>query len=141
MKRLLNLGLLIAASLGFAGCGVTSVGLTDPATAGTVGATIDATGAVAPAPLAKTLIDEKGVLMALQSTDVIATGVDRLVAAGVFVPGSPKALTIRSGLVALRTFLKAASAAQKAGNANSYAVAMTEAAKSFREIAAALNST
>ena len=140
MRQFLNMGLAIAASMLVAGCGVTGT-LTDPATAGVAGAMIDATGAVAPAPLAKTLIDEKGVVIALQSADVIATGVDQLVAAGVIVPGSPRALTIKSGLIALRSFLIAASAAQQAGNADTYAEAMTEAAKAFREIAGALNST
>ena len=140
MRQFLNMGLAIAASMLVAGCGVTGT-LTDPASAGGVGAVLDAAGAKAPAPLVVTLIDEKGVLIALESADVIATGVDQLVAAGFVVPGSPRALTIKAGLIALRSFLTAASAAQKAGNADTYAEAMTEAAKAFRSVAGALNST
>lgn len=140
MRRFAFVGLAIAA-LSLASCRVTSGGLTNPATAGGVGAVLDAVGAKAPAPLVVTLIDEKSVLIALESADVIATGVDQLVAAGFVVPGSPRALTIKTGLIALRSFLTAASAAQKAGNADTYAEAMTEAAKAFRSVAGALNST
>lgn len=137
MKRLLSL-VCLALAVPLAACGST---LTNPATAGAAGAAIDATGAVAPAPFAKTLIDEKGVLIALESAEVIATGVDHLVAAGVIVRGSSNALTIKQGLISLKAFLRTASAAQKAGNATTYSEAMTEAAKAFRTVASALNST
>lgn len=138
MRRLLNMGLLIAASLGLAACGVTSAGLSDAATAGTIGAAIDAAGAQAPAPLAGTLLDERAVAMAIDAADGIASGVDMMVAGGLLVPGTPTALTIKAGLVELRRWLPVAASAQKAGNAASYAEAMRESAKAFSAIKSAL---
>jgi hypothetical protein len=138
MKRLYYAGLAIAASLVLAACGVTGAGLSDPGTASTIGAAIDATGAKAPAPLAGTINDEQVVATLIVAADGIASGVDVMVAGGVLVPGTPTALTVKAALVQLRKWLPVAAAAQKAGNAESYAEAMRETAKAFLSIKSAL---
>jgi hypothetical protein len=120
-----------------AGCA--SLGnVTDPATAGSVGAVIDSTGAKPPAPGTATLLDDKALVVALQSADTIATSVDALVAARVIVPGTPRALAVQSALRRLRSFLTAASAAQRAGSASSYASALRDAATAARDVATAI---
>lgn len=121
-----------------AACSTMTPDLRDPATAGSVGAVIDATGATPPAPGTATLIDDKALVVALQSADTIATSVDTLVAAKVIVPGTPRALAVRSGLQRLRSFLTAASAAQRAGSATSYQQALRDAAIAVRDIASAI---
>lgn len=139
MKRYIMLASLALAVMPIAAC--VPAALSDPATAGTVGAAIDATGAKAPAPLAGTLLDEKAVAMAIDAADGIASGVDLMVAGGVLIPGSPSALTVKVALIALRRWLPVAAAAQKAGNAASYAEAMRESAKAFLQIKTALKRT
>lgn len=52
----------------------------------------------APAPLAAMAIDEQGFILALNTFDTALTAVDRLVAAGVIVPGSPRALQIADAI-------------------------------------------
>ena len=42
----------------------------------------------APAPLASTTIDEKGLIIAMQTFDTLLTAVDQLVVMKVIVPGS-----------------------------------------------------
>ena len=113
-------------------------GLPTPGAAGAVGSVIDSTGARPPAPGAQTLIDDKALLVALQSTDTLATSVDALVAAGVLVPGSPRALAVRDGLIRLKAGLEAASAAQRAGEATTYETALREAATAAQDIARAI---
>jgi hypothetical protein len=80
-----------------------------------------------PAPLQKTVIDEKGLIAAYSAFDVALSAVDGLVAAGVIVPGSPRALQIKGLLITARTGLDAASSAQKAGSAATYAEALQSA--------------
>lgn len=136
MKRILVAALALLA-LPLAACNVTG-GLSDPATAGSVGAAIDATGATPPAPGAATLLDDKALVVALQSADTIATSVDALVKARVIVPGTPRALAVQSALKRLRSSLTAASAAQRAASATSYAEALRNAATAARDVAAAI---
>lgn len=92
----------------------------------------------APAPLQKTVIDEKGLLAAWSAFDVALTAVDGLVAAKVIVSGSDKAKTIAGYLATAQTALNAATAAQKAGSASSYIAALTEAEKAMRLASAVL---
>jgi len=134
MKRLLMLACL-ALAMPLAACGPS---LTDPATAGAVGAAIDATGAEAPAPLAGTITDERVVATLIDGADAIASGVDLMVASGVLVPGSSNALTVKAALIELRRWLPIAAATQKAGNAASYREALRESAEAFAAIKAAL---
>lgn len=119
MRRLI---LTIAAALSLSGCAALGSLMTGQA----------------PAPLAHTAVDEKGIVLALKSADTIATIVDSLVAAKVIVPGTPLALTIKHSLIALRDGLAAASAAQRAGNATSYAEAMSQASTALGALQAAL---
>lgn len=81
----------------------------------------------APAPLAATAIDEKTLIVALQTFDTVLTAVDRLVEAGVIVPGSPRALQIADAIRAAKLSYQAASAAQRAGNSGSYLTALAQA--------------
>lgn len=136
MKRILVAAFALLA-LPLAACNTTG-NLTDPATAGSVGAVIDSTGATPPAPGAATTLDDKALIVALQSADAIATSVDALVAAKVLVPGTPRALTVQSALKRLRSFLATASAAQRAGSATSYADALRNAATAARDISSAV---
>jgi hypothetical protein len=95
-------------------------------------------GSTPPAPLAHTSLDEKGINLALKSADAIATAVDLLVAAKAIVPGTPRALTVKRGLLALRGGLVAASAAQRAGNATSYDEAIRNAEAALAAVQSAL---
>lgn len=88
----------------------------------------------APAPLAHTTIDEKGLILALQTFDTVLTAVDRLVAAKVIVPGSPRALAIANAIETAKTAYKAASAAQRVGNSGSYLVAINQAQVAIAQI-------
>lgn len=86
----------------------------------------------APAPLQKTVIDEKGLLAAWSDFVVALTAVDGLIVAKVIVPGSPRALQIKGYLKTAQNGLNAATAAQKAGNASSYFAALNEAQTALR---------
>jgi hypothetical protein len=90
--------------------------------------------AQAPAPLASTAIDEKGLILALQTFDTVLTGVDRLVAAGVIKPRSPRAIQIADVIETAKTAYQAASAAQRAGNSSSYYVAIGQAQAAVAQI-------
>jgi len=80
-----------------------------------------------PAPLAQTTIDEKTLIVGLETFDTVLTAVDRLVAAKVIVPGSSRAIQIADAIqVAKRGYL-AAAAAQKVGNASNYLAALVQA--------------
>lgn len=88
----------------------------------------------APAPLAHTTIDEKGLILALQTFDTVLTAVDRLVAARVIVPGSPRALQIADAIHTAKLAYQAASAAQRAGNSGSYIAAIGQASVAVARI-------
>lgn len=81
----------------------------------------------APAPLAATVIDERTLVVALLTFDTVLTSVDRLVEAGVIVPGSPRALQIADAIRSAKLAYQAASAAQRAGNSGSYLTALAQA--------------
>jgi hypothetical protein len=91
-----------------------------------------------PAPLSHTSLDEKAINLALKSADAIATAVDLLVAVKQIVPGTPRALNVKRGLLALRDGLVAASAAQRAGNATSYEEALRNAEAALAAVQSAL---
>lgn len=80
-----------------------------------------------PAPLNSTTIDEKTLIVALQTFDTTLTAVDRLIAAGVIKPGSPRALQIAEAIHKAKVAFQAASAAQRAGSATDYLSALTNA--------------
>lgn len=134
MRKLIMLAALTLA-MPLASCAALTDGT---ATAGAIGTAIDASGAEAPAPLADTSIDEKAILVALESADTIATSVDVLIDLKVIVPGTPRALAVKSALIRMRSALTAASAARRAGNAKSYADLLTNAAIAARDAAKAI---
>lgn len=80
-----------------------------------------------PAPLEQTVIDEKGLIAAFSAFDLTLTAVDTLVATGVIVPGSPKAIEIKAYLTRAKAALNAADAARKAGSSSSYSAALNNA--------------
>ena len=88
----------------------------------------------APAPLAHTTIDEKGLILALQTFDTVLTAVDRLVAAGVIKPGSPRAVQIADAIQSTKKALQIASAAQRVGNTGSYLTAIRQAQVAIAQI-------
>jgi hypothetical protein len=88
----------------------------------------------APAPLAQTAMDEKALIVALQTFDVVLTAVDRLVAAGVIKPGSPRAIQIADAIRTARLACQAAVAAHHAGNSTSYFTAISQAQTAIGQI-------
>lgn len=94
----------------------------------------------APAPLAAQSVDEKTLVLALQTFDTALTAVDRLVAAGVIVPGSPRAVQIADAIRTAKKAYQAASAAQRAGNTTSYFTAIAQAKLAVGEISTLIGS-
>jgi hypothetical protein len=122
MRRLLALALPLA--LMVAGCALPSFSLGAP-------------GAAPPAPLAGTVIDDQAVNFALESFDASLTLVDAAIDAGKIKPGTPEAKTIAAKIRQVDHLLAVASAAQKAGQATSYAEAFREARSALAELKAA----
>ena len=87
-----------------------------------------------PAPLASTAIDEKTLIVALQTFDTVLTAVDKLVAAGVIKPGSARAIQIADAIRSARLAFEAASAAQRAGSSSSYLAALGNAQTAIGKI-------
>lgn len=88
-----------------------------------------------PAPLNRTVIDEKGLLFAFQTFDTAVTAVEELIKAGVIVPGSPRALALANWIDKGSLALQAASAAQRAGSATDYLTAIGDARVAVSNIA------
>lgn len=91
-----------------------------------------------PAPLQKTVIDEKALLATWDAFDVALSAIDALVATGYIVKDTPFALKIKGYVETTQTALNAATAAQKAGSATDYITALTEAQKAMKLAGAAL---
>ena len=106
----------IAVSIALAGCSTTGNPL------------------AAPAPLATTTIDEKGLIIAMQTFDTLLTAVDKLVAAGVIKPGSPLAIQIADAIHKAKVAFQVAVAAQKVGNSGSYFTAIAQAQAAIADI-------
>lgn len=92
----------------------------------------------APAPLEQTTVDEKALVLALETFDTVLTSVDILLEAGYIVPGSPRALEIAGNIDRARNALGAASAAQRAGSTSSYLEALEEARAAIALVKSAL---
>lgn len=104
-------------------------------------AACDTTGTMqSPAPLAKTVIDDRGIRYAFLTLDALASLADAGIQAKWIVPGSAKANAIADGLDKIRHFLNAASAAQRAGSVASYQAAFDQAQAAMIEMQKALNS-
>lgn len=106
MKRLL-IGMM---ALALSACSAVPVGIEKP-----------------PAPLEQTVIDEKGLIAVFSAFDLTLTAVDSLLATGVIVAGSPKAIEIRGYLTRAQDALNAADAARKAGSSSNYIAALGNA--------------
>lgn len=87
-----------------------------------------------PAPLAETAVDEKSLIIALETFDTVLTAVDRLIEAKVIMPGSPRAIQIADVIRDAKVAFQAASAAQRAGNSASYNVAIAQASLAINKI-------
>lgn len=88
----------------------------------------------APAPCAVSTVDEKSLVVALQTFDTVLTAVDKLIAAKVIVPGSPRALQIANAIHKAKIAYQAASAAQRVCNTTSYLTALSQAQLAVGEI-------
>jgi hypothetical protein len=80
-----------------------------------------------PAPLTHTTIDEKTLIVALQTFDTVLTAVNKLIAAKVIVPGTPRAIAIADAIHKAKVAYQAASFAQRAGSSANYLAALDEA--------------
>lgn len=87
-----------------------------------------------PAPLAQSAVDEKTLVIALQSFDTALTAIDRLVAAKIIVPGSHNAMELAAAIDRAKLALQAAMAAQKAGSSASYLAAFQNAQQAISDI-------
>lgn len=81
----------------------------------------------APAPLEQTVVDEKALVLALETFDTTLTSVDILVDNGYIKPGSARALQIAGYIDTAKRALQTASAAQRAGSTASYLEAIDQA--------------
>jgi hypothetical protein len=84
-----------------------------------------------PAPLQKTVIDDRAVRYAFLTLDTLATLADQAIDAKLIVPGSPKAKEVARGLTLAKQWVNAASAAQKAGSVTSYNEAFQHATEAI----------
>lgn len=92
----------------------------------------------APAPLAQTAVDEKALVTALKTYDLVLTLVDAGVDAGV-IKGA-RAVAVKAALVKVSAGLGAARAAVKAGNTQRYDEAIASATEAIVEAQRALTS-
>lgn len=81
----------------------------------------------APAPCSVTAVDERSLILGLQSFDTALAAINRLIAAKVIVPGSPRALQIADVIRDTKLAFQSASSAQRACNSTSYLIALDEA--------------
>lgn len=93
----------------------------------------------APAPLEQTVIDERGLVLALETFDTTLTSVDILIETGYITPGSEKALQIADYIDSAKAWLQVASRAQRAGSTASYAEAITNARSAIAGVKAILS--
>lgn len=89
-----------------------------------------------PAPMERTVIDEKAITLAAQAVDAAALSANALVRAGLIRPGGQTAIKLAMALDAARDGVNAAEAARRAGSAASYAQAMDHARAAIAEIKA-----
>ncbi len=90
------------------------------------------------APLAQTHIDEQALTTAYASFDVLLTAVDQLVAVGVLVPGTPKALKVKALIQTAQDGLNTARAVREGLSQDNPILALEKATDAFRQITALL---
>ncbi len=88
----------------------------------------------APAPLAATSIDEKVLIVGLQTFDTLLSAVDKLVAVGVLKPGTARSVQVADAIKEAKIGFQAASAAQRAGNAGTYSLGLAQAQTAIARI-------
>lgn len=126
--------ILLAASLSLCACGPTG-------TVASAGSTPAESWAQAPsAPLSKTTIDDKVIVLSFEALGVAASAANALIDTGIIKPGSPSALKLADGLETSRAWLNIASAAQRAGQARDYASAIAQATTALAGIQAQISS-
>jgi hypothetical protein len=89
---------------------------------------------VSPAPLTHSAVDEKTLIVALQTFDTLLTAVDKLIEVGVIKPGSPRAVQIADAIAKAKQAFQAADAARKAGSSQSYVAAFSDAQSAVAQI-------
>lgn len=92
----------------------------------------------APAPLAKTVIDDTALSAAWKSFDVALDAIALLREREIIKVGSPRALAIASGIDRALAALQAAEHAAAAGSTTSYLTALSEARLAFTDIRIAI---
>lgn len=80
-----------------------------------------------PAPCSVSVVDERALVLGLQTFDTVLTAVDKLITAKVIVPGSPRAVQIADVIRDAKLAFQSASAAQRACNTTSYLTALGQA--------------
>lgn len=95
----------------------------------------------APAPLARTTIDDRALETAWRSFDVALDAINLLTDRGVIVPGTPRARTIATAIRRVNTALSSAERFAAAGSAGDYLTALREAGAGIAEIRTALGAT
>lgn len=91
-------------------------------------------------PLTQTKIDDKVIVLSFEALGVAATAANVLIDTGIIKPGSPTANKLADGLETSRAWLNIASAAQRAGQANDYATAISQATTAIAGIQAQISS-
>jgi hypothetical protein len=94
----------------------------------------------APAPLAKTTVDDSGLQTAWRSFDLALDGIALLRDAGALKPGTPKAIAVANGIDKVLAAFEAAEHAVAAGSTTSYRTAMAEAKAAVASLRSVLRS-
>ncbi len=92
----------------------------------------------APAPLEQSVLDEKALVLALETFDTVLTSVDILTDAGYIQPGSTRARQIADAIDRAKGWMQAASAAQRAGSTASYLEALEQARRAIASVKSSL---
>lgn len=92
----------------------------------------------APAPLARTSIDDRALETAWRSFDVALDAIALLTDRGVIVPGTPQGHSVAAAIRAVNRSLAAAERFAAAGSASDYATALREATEGMNTIRQAL---
>lgn len=121
MKRLL----IALAALSLTACGPMLTALAGPA----------------PAPLARTTIDDRALETAWRAFDTALDAINLLTDRGVIVPGSPRARAIATAIRRVNTALSSAERFAAAGSTTDYLTALREAGAGIAEIRTALGAS
>jgi hypothetical protein len=95
-------------------------------------------GIKSPAPLAQTTADEKALIVAVDTFDVLLTAIDGLRDSGVLVPGSPRALRVQSLIRTAQAGFNTARGVQRGLSTENPVAALASASSAIAEISAIL---